>query len=130
MAKSDLPDPFTAHACERLRSLMALRNKQVTKKANATAARDSLMEAISECTDGETTKMAKLKVECFDEERAIEKANKAIKTCEAKVYETIEKGDEPTLFELLPSNVTLSNLDTEIEDPVETPPDAQDALVA
>lgn len=76
--------------------------------------------------------MAGLKADCYDEERTIEKCSKIIKTCESKMKETIENGDNAALFETQASRLTLRTLFTEEEelDADEEHPDDQENPIA
>lgn len=83
MAKKKLPDPFSKEICQRLRKFDL---------------RDELEQQISECSDGETKKIEKLKAQHYDVVHEIARWQDLYKTTNNKIIEAIEKGDELELI--------------------------------
>lgn len=118
---------FDGSVCEKLRNLNKELTKAQAKRVKAFEDRDGLIAEIAETNVSEVGKIAKLKAEAFDAERAIEKLNKSIKWYGSEIMEVISKADEPGLFEddvdaKVPREVFAQGPKPKAEKPIEPKP--------
>jgi hypothetical protein len=118
---------FDGSVCEKLRNLNKELTKAQAKRVKAFEDRDGLMAEIASTNVAEVKKIAELKAEAFDAERAIEKLNKSIKWYQSTLMEVIAKADEPGLFEddvdaKVPREVFAQGPKPKAEKPIEAKP--------
>lgn len=114
-SSSELPEPFTRGACQRLRRLAGHRNTTITEKKKAIEARDKVEDDIQKCSDGETKKKDRLKADYYDWVHKIQDCNNNLKYFENLIIETIEQGDDLELIETIDPDPTFEDLIDERE---------------